>query len=107
MALSDSMAAYKDCYEFYDRAQSSANGIRIAVPDRPAAQYLRLRLTHARALERRESRRTFPSDDPRWDKSENDCFRVTFFPAAEGETGYWVYIQRWDKIAETAEIEEL
>ncbi len=107
MALPEALSAYEDCYEYYDRAQNSAKGIRIAVHNREAAVYLRMRLNQARALERREARRTYPISDPRHGKSANDCFRVTFHPCADGEPGFWVYIERWVHTADRAEIEEL
>lgn len=105
MALSNSISAYEDCYAHFDRANASANGIRILLTTEKEANYLRFRLNQARALERRDTMRLYPRDDPRFGKSENDKFRISVIPAAEGETGYWVYLQPWDQKVE--EIEEL
>lgn len=105
MALPEATAAYEDCYEYYERAQSSTKGIRIATPTRESAFHLRARLNMARALERRDSMRTYDRTDPRYGKSVNDKYRVTMLPAAEGETGWWVYIEEWR--ADFGEVEEL
>jgi hypothetical protein len=105
MALSNSIAAYSDCYDHFDRANNSANGIRILLSTEKEANYLRFRLNQARALERRDSMRVYDKIDHRFGKSENDRFRISVIPAAEGEIGFWVYIQPW--VQEVEEIEEL
>lgn len=92
MSLPESMAAYGDCYDFYDRAQDAPKGIRIPVADRPAATQLRLRLNQARVLQRREAMRLYDRTDPRYGKSINDKFRVT---TREGPDSWWVYIEAW------------
>ena len=104
MALSESIAAYTDCFEFYEQAQADGKGIRILVEDRKAATVLRGRLNQARVLERRESMRLYDRTDVRYGKSENDRFRVTMRETAEGD-GYWVYIEPW--AAETLVVEGL
>ena len=95
MSLPEQMAAYNDCYEFFERAQASTKGIRIPVADEPAARYLRIRMNMSRVLERREAMRLYEKHDPRYAKSVNDKFRVTFRPAAENDGTYWVYIEPW------------
>lgn len=95
MALSESIAAYTDCLDLYDRAQADGKGVRVLVENQNAAYILRLRLNHARVLERRESMRLYERTDPKYGKSANDRFRVTMREAAEGETGFWVYIEEW------------
>jgi hypothetical protein len=104
LALPDTPAAYTDCYDHFERAQQSEKGIRIFVDDFKSASYLRSRLNQARAIERRQSRRVYPPDDPKYNRSENDKFRVTMLPSAEGD-GYWVYIELWNQIV--GEVEEL
>lgn len=105
MALSDAMAAYEDCYEYFDRARSSEKGIRILIDTEAIAYQLRLRLNKARVLERTESRRVYPATDPRHGKSENDRYRIAIRPTAEEDGKFWVYIELW---ADTiSEIEEL
>lgn len=105
MALPDTIAAYSDCLEHFDRAASSPRGIRIYMESEKSAIYLRNRLHQARSLDRRESRRTYPSDHPAHGKSLYDSLVVRLLPPAEGETGYWVYIEPW--ATTVGEIEEL
>lgn len=103
MALPTTTAAYEDCYDHYERARVSANGIRILLPDRAQAQHLQFRMHNARALERRDSMRIYDKSDPRWGKSENDHFKVSLVPCADGETGYWVYVEPWNQKVDAVE----
>lgn len=104
MALPDTPAAYQDCYDHFEKAQRSERGIRIHMPDFKSAHYLRSRLNQARVLERRQACRVYPKEDPRYNKSENDKFRVSIIETAEGD-GYWVYIELWNQTV--GEVEEL
>jgi len=105
MALSESIAAYEDCFEYFERAQASERGIRIIVSDYKQACLLRIRLNQARVLQRREAMRIYEREDPRYGKSENDRYRVTLRPVAEGEEGHWVYIEPWAQAV--VDVEEL
>jgi type I site-specific restriction endonuclease len=109
MALSESMAAYSDCYEHYDRAREATDrskpGIRILVDDENQARYLQMRMNKARKLEREQSKRTFDRIDHRWNKSENDKFRVRIMPTAESDGKWWVYVEEW--VQRIIEVEEL
>lgn len=102
MALPQVTAAYEDCYDFFDKARVSQNGIRILLPTKTQAQHLQFRLHQARSLERRDSSRIYDRSDPRFGKSENDRFRVAIREAAEGD-GWWVYIEPWGQKVETVE----
>ena len=104
MSLPDTLSAYTDCLEHFERAQASERGIRIHNKTEKSAIYLRNRLHQARAIERREARRMYPSDHPAHGKSLNDRFVVRILPTAEGD-GYWVYIEPWSQTV--GEIEEL
>jgi hypothetical protein len=103
MALPATTAAYEDCYDYYERARGAPNGIRVLLADRAQAQHLQFRMHQARALERRDSMRIYDKVDPRWGKSENDHFKVSLVPPADGDTGYWVYIQPWGQQIEAVE----
>lgn len=102
MALPKTTAAYEDCYEYFDRARNSKNGIRIFLKTRAQAYQLSCRLHQARVLERQDSSRVYDRTDPRWGKSENDRFRVALREAAEGD-GWWVYIETWTQEVESVE----
>ena len=102
MALPQVTAAYEDCYDYFDQARASENGIRILLSGEKQARHLQFRLQQARSLERRDSTRLYDKTDPRWGKSENDKFRVSVRQAAEGD-GWWVYIEAWKQEVETVE----
>lgn len=103
MALSDCTSAYPDCYEHYERAGSSPKGIRILLNTENEAMQLRFRLYQARKLERVQSMRMYKREDPQYNKSINDRFRVTIRPTAELDGKYWVYIEPWDQEVEAVE----
>lgn len=103
MSLPSTTAAYEDCYDFYDQAKSKPNGIRILLATKTEAQHLQFRMHQARSLERRDAMRIYDKSDPRWGKSENDHLKVSLVEPAEGEAGYWVYIQPWGQKVEAVE----
>jgi hypothetical protein len=76
MALTDSIAAYEDCFQAFERAAKSKKGIRILFEDKKTANYFRLRMNYARVLQRREAVRMYDRTDPRFGKSEFDKFRL-------------------------------
>lgn len=102
MALPKVTAAYEDCYDYFDQARASANGIRILLETKSQAMHLQFRLHQARSLERRDNSRIYDRSDPRFGKSENDKFRVAVREAAEGDS-WWVYIEPWNQKVETVE----
>ena len=63
MSLSNSRLSYTDCYTLLDRALDEPRGIRIEVSDLPAANYLRMRIHHARTIDRQENKVTYPDKD--------------------------------------------
>lgn len=103
MALPTSTAAYQDCFDYFDQARHAERGIRILVESQTKARHLSNRLHQARALERRDSARIYDRTDPRHGKSENDGLQVTIREAADGEPGWWVYIQPWSITAQAVE----
>lgn len=105
MALTEAVAAYADCYEYFERAAAAPNGIRIWCENENHAGILRMRLNYARVLQRRESMRMYETTDPQFGKSEFDGLKVRKVPPADGDDGYWVYIEPWAKTI--AEVEEL
>ena len=65
MALTDSIAAYDDCFQAFERAAKSK---RYPHPLRgqKTANYFRLRMNYARVLQRREAVRMYERTDPRF-----------------------------------------
>ena len=107
MALSESLAAYNDCFEYYEKAEKAPKGIRILFDNKKAANYFRLRLNYARVLLRRDAIRMYERTDPKWGKSEFDKFRIKLVEAAEGTGEWWVYIDPFGQEREIRDVEEL
>jgi len=92
MSLSNSRLAYTDCYELLDKALDEPRGIRVEVPDLNAATYLRMRIQHARAINRAENEKTFPDPaDPLHGRSVYDIFVVRIEDAGDHA---WVYLDK-------------
>ena len=60
MSLSNSRLSYTDCFKLLDKAMDEARGIRVEVQDGDAANYLRMRIHHARQIDRKENVVVYP-----------------------------------------------
>jgi hypothetical protein len=102
MSLNNSRASYSDCFTLFDRAMDADRGIRIEVPTTDAATYLRMRMHHARTIDRRENKVTYAEPDhPLHGRSPYDVFVIRLDP---GEPA-WVYL---DKVkVEIGRVEEI
>jgi len=85
-----SRAAYQDCFDFFDRAVESRNGIRFQVPNESVAINQRMRLHMARKIARDESERLYSPDHPSHGISPYDTHQVLI--RSDGEA-WWVYIE--------------
>ena len=100
MALTDSIAAYEDCFQAFERAAKSKKGIRILFEDKKTANYFRLRMNYARVLQRREAVRMYDRTDPRWDVTNEKKKEVlaAFEEAFELKAGSLTKIDTfWDR----------
>lgn len=92
MSLSNSRLSYTDCYTLFDTALDEPRGIRVEVASIGAATYLRLRLHHARQINRAENKATYPDPgEPLHARSIYDIFVVRI---EEDATGAWVYLDK-------------
>jgi hypothetical protein len=105
MALSEQIAAYPDCFDLFDRAMAHPVGVRALFKSESAARFFQMRMNQARTLQRRDSRRAYPAEDPRYGTSEFDPLIVRIKPAAEDDGTWWVYVERHG--VEITNIEEL
>lgn len=91
MTVSTSKAAYEDCYDIFDRALASANGIRVEANDKGSAHHLCTRLNYSRILSRKESREIHEFGTPGFGISAYDNL-VIRQPKFEDDR-WWVYIE--------------
>lgn len=103
MSSPTTRGAYRDCYELWDRAIESHNGIRFRVPSSDAAYNTRMRLHQARSIIRNESKSMYDPSDPHYGISIYDPFQVLF--RYDGEQ-WWMYIEP-RSVSIIGEIEEL
>ena len=92
MSLSNSRLAYGDCFELLDQALEEARGIRIELADENKANYLRMRIHHARQIDRNENKLTYPDlDHPLHGRSPYDILVCRI----ERETGRaWLHLDK-------------
>jgi len=91
VSLPDSPGAYNDCYDLYQRAIDTPGGVRTLLSTKNEAYFFQLRMHKFRTIQRRNSRRTYPTDHPLYDTSEFDPLQVTIREDTEG--GWWVYVK--------------
>lgn len=92
MSLSNSRLSYSDCYDLLDRAIEEPRGIRVEVPDLNAAVYLRMRIHHARTINRQENARIYKDpSEPLHGRSPYDVFVVR---VEEANGLAWVYLDK-------------
>lgn len=102
MSLSNSRLAYTAEYSLLDRAVEAERGIRIEVPSIDAAYYLRMRIHHARSIDRADNKNTYQDQQhPLHGRSPYDILVCRI----EGEAPAWVYL---DKVkVEIGTVEEI
>ena len=77
MSLNNSRRSYDDCFGLFDRALEADRGIRIEVDDIRAANYLRMRMHHARTIDRRDNKLIYPDpEDAMHGRSIYDVFVI-------------------------------
>ena len=94
MSLSNSRLSYADCFALLEQALDEPRGIRVEVADEAAATYLRLRIHHARVIDRAENAKIYPDPDHYLHgRSIYDCF-VCRIEAKPGEAWLWLDKQK-------------
>jgi hypothetical protein len=91
VSLTNSKAAYTDCYRLFELAVATPGGIRTPFATREAASYYQMRMNQARVLLRAQSKRVYSPDHPAYDRSEYDPYKVQVLESEDGE--WWVYVK--------------
>lgn len=96
MTISDSPLSYSDCYDAMERALEDPKGIRLKVNRVQDAYHLRMRLNQARAINRRENRRTYDPEHHLFGRSIYDrlMFKIKERTARDGSPQVYVYLER-------------
>ena len=92
MTLPESLLAYGDCLDFFEKIVDDPKGGRYSVGTYEAAHYFRLRCNQARKLHRRENMKIHPANTPLYGASEYDPFMLKLREDTEGV--WWVYAER-------------
>lgn len=109
MPISSSPLAYADCYDAMYRALEDDRGVRLKVDTRGNAEFLRMRLNTARAINREENAKTYPKGEPLHGRSEFDklMFRIKELRSKDGSTRVYVYLEQVSSFIPDTEIENL
>jgi hypothetical protein len=77
MSASQSLAAYEDCIELFDRALASKIGIWVQAHDPGQAFHIRTRMNYCRKLLRLQSMEIYTEGDPEYGVSPYESLYVT------------------------------
>ena len=91
MTMPDSILAYQDCLELFDRALADQVGIRVRCSSWDEASYLRLRMHKARSLDRRRNKEAYAIGHQMHGGSAYDELLVTI--KADGER-IFIYLKK-------------
>jgi hypothetical protein len=91
MSLSNSRLSYVDCFDLLNRALDEPRGIRVEVPSLDAAIYLRMRIHHARQIDRNENRSIYP--DPGHYLHGRSIYDI-FVIRVESGPPAWLYLDK-------------
>lgn len=94
MTASQSLLAFADCRDLFDRALESDKGIRVKCASDGAAWHLRLRMHNFRRLDRKANCATYADDHPMYGKSVYDPIIVT---KRLIDGNFWIVCERLDK----------
>lgn len=93
MSLSTSRLAYRDCFTLLDRALDEPRGVRIEVPSGlNSAIYLRMRIHHARQIDRADNEKTYP--DPEHHLHGCSEYDVLVCRIEETADAAWLYLDK-------------
>lgn len=95
MPMPTSRLAYKDIFDVYEAALEDPKGIRLPFATLREAQSYRIRLHQARAVDRRENKVAYTTDDPMYGQSQYDILQVKI-RHGEDDTVF-LYIEPRDK----------
>jgi len=103
MTAAQTIGAYTDCQNVFDRALAAERGIRIPFASKGDAVCQRNRLNHFRSMHRKLSKEILPKDHPEFGMSCYDPYMVSLREDTEGF--WWIYIiPRIDNFGEAEEI---
>jgi hypothetical protein len=92
MSLSESVLAYSDCKEFFERAMDTERGARIPFRTSKEAEYWRMRCNQFRKLDRRENMVIHEVGTKMYGRSEYDM--LTMVIKESPEPLFWVYAEK-------------
>lgn len=92
MSLSNSRLSYSDCFKLLDQALEESRGIRVQVPNIESANYLRMRIHHARSIDRSDNKHTY--EDPQHPLHGRSVYDELIVRIEESGDRGWVYLDK-------------
>lgn len=90
MSLPQSLGAYRDCQDLFDRAITDPKGIRVCLGTYEACFALRQRMHYYRNLDRKANATLYPADHPLHGTSATDDFILQIL--MDEDKKFWLYI---------------
>lgn len=103
MPLPNSRLAYQDCYDLFNQALADDKGIRVAMESEAAAITFRMRMHHARGLDRELNAQVHPKGAPMHGQSVYDPLILRL--REDTDDNWWIYIE--PNTAQIGEVESL
>lgn len=91
MSLPQTIGAYTDCSELFERAAADERGARACLGTYEACIQMRTRMHYFRLLDRRANSETYPKGDPMHGASTYDGYVVQLQKDQDEE--WWLYVQ--------------
>lgn len=110
MTRSTNRLAFTDVFDVFDKALSASKGVRLPFDSKNEATYFRMRMNQARAVDRNESKKVYPKDDPMYGQSQYDILSIRLIGPIEDEnspTGQTTFLYIEPKEKRMPQIEEL
>jgi hypothetical protein len=92
MSLPNSLRAYGDCAELFERATLDPKGARACVGTYEAGINLRTRMHYYRKLDRKANESVYPPSNPNHGQSIYDEYVIPG-PIPDQDGNYWLYIE--------------
>ena len=93
MPLPNSIGAYRDCFDVFEKAEADSHGARVQFASHGEAKTFQVRMNHARQLQRQESTLIYDRTHPLYNTCSFDEFQVRA-PVEDEDGKWWVYIER-------------
>jgi hypothetical protein len=93
MSLPNSLGAYRDCQDLFERAFADPKGVRAGFATYDAAFAKRQRMHYYRNLDRNANAKMYPSGHPMHGASATDDYMLRIIKDDDTPPKWWLYVE--------------